>query len=211
MTSRRSFVLCALLLCPTIPGIGCAQDVRPRTDAAAEAPAAAPVEPPVAPAEPPAAAPVEVPATTPTETAPRKPVFIFMQSAKAVTFESGRLTLKGVGATTMYFADRPQRVTGHMSMRTFVPFWKDGRDTFLADPPHATLSLLGQGDDTDVVVQLRDPVLKGDDLSYSATVLQGDAPIRGGPASLFIDLVGVPDAALASGTERRTWHRRGHY
>jgi hypothetical protein len=207
MTSRRSFVLCALLLCPTIPGIGCAQDVRPRTDAA-EAPAAAPVEPPVAS---PPQVPAETPAAAPAETAPRKPVFIFMQSAKAVTFEGGRLTLKGVGATTTYFADRPQRVTGHMSTRIFVPFWKDGRDTFLADPPQATLSLLGQADDADVVVQVRDPVLKGDDLSYSATVLQGDVPIRGGPASLFIDLAGVPDAALASGTERRTWHRRGHY
>ena len=112
MTLRPSLLVCALLLCPTVPGIGCAQEVRSPAEAAGEAPAVAP-----------AAAPADVPAAVPAETPPRKPVFIFVQSAKAVTFEGGRLTLKGVGATTMYFADRPQRVTGHMSTRTFVPFW----------------------------------------------------------------------------------------
>lgn len=149
--------------------------------------------------------------TPPSEEPAKKPVFIFVQSAKSVMYDNGKLTLKGVGATTVFFADRPERVTGHMSTRAFVPFWKDGKDTFLMDPPHATLSFLGQGDAADVVVELRDPVLKGDDLSYGATVLQGEVPARGGVASLFIDLVGVPAVPLASGTERRTWRRRGYY
>jgi hypothetical protein len=150
-------------------------------------------------------------AQPPADVPAKKPVFIFVQSAKGVTYENGKLTLKGVSATTIFFADRPERVTGHMSTRAFVPFWKDGRDTFVADPPHATLSLLGQGQAADVVVELREPVLKGEDLAYSANVLQGELPAKGGAASLFIDLVGVPVTALASGTERRTWHRRGYY
>lgn len=149
--------------------------------------------------------------TPPAEEPAKKPVFIFVQSAKSVTYDNGRLTLKGVGATTVFFADRPERVTGHMSTRAFVPFWHDGKSSFLMDPPHATLSFLGQGDAGDVVVELRDPVLKGDDLSYGATVLQGDMPARSGVASLFIDLVGVPATTLASGAERRTWRRRGYY
>ena len=142
----------------------------------------------------------------------KKPVFIFVQSAKSVTYDNGKLTLKGVSATTIFFADRPERVTGHMATRAFVPFWKEGKAAFLADPPHATLSLLGEGDAGDVVVELRDPVLKGDELSYGAAVLQGEIPAKGGVASLFIDIVGVPTMSLHdAGTERRMWRRRGSY
>jgi hypothetical protein len=142
----------------------------------------------------------------------KKPVFIFLQSAKSVTYDNGKLTLKGVSATTIYFADRPERVTGHMSTRAFIPFWKEGKETFLADPPHATLSVLGQGDGEDVVVELRDPVLKGDELSYGATVLQGEIPAKGGVASLFIDIIGMPAAAMPNaGAEQRMWRRRGYY
>ena len=148
----------------------------------------------------------------PAEEPAKKPVFIFVQSAKSVTYDSGKLTLKGVSATTIFFADRPERVTGHMSTRAFVPFWKEGKETFLADPPHATLSLLGQGDAADVVVELRDPVLKGDELSYGASVLQGEMPAKGGVASLFIDVVGMPATAMTNaGVEKRTWRRRGYY
>ncbi len=186
MTSRRSLLLGGVLLTLSVPGIGRTQEVQ-------------------APAE------AQVPAAVPAERPAKKPVFIFVQSAKAVTFENGRLTLRGVSATTVFFADRPERVTGHMSTRAFVPFWQDGKDTFLADAPHATLSLLGQGAESDVVLELRDPVLKGEDLTYSATVLQGDLTTKAGTASLFIDLVGVPSAAVASGLERRTWLRRGAY
>lgn len=198
MTARRGLLFGIALLALSGTGTGIAQEVQ----VAAEADA---------PAPPPADVQVPVPAPVRAEIAAKKPVFIFVQSAKAVAFDGGRLTLKGVGSTTIYFAERPERVTGHMTTRAFVPFWRDGKDTFVADAPHATLSLLGQGVESDVVLELRDPVLKGEDLTYSATVLQGDAPIRGGPASLFIDLVGVPGAVLASGLERRTWLRRGSY
>jgi hypothetical protein len=142
----------------------------------------------------------------------RKPVFLFVQSAKSVTYDNGRLTLKGVGATTAFFADRPERVTGHMSTRAFIPFWKEGKESFLADPPNATLSLIGQGEEGDVVIEVRDPVLKGDDLSYSVKVLQGELPAKAGVASLFIDIIGMPTTPMPNaGGERRIWRRRGYY
>lgn len=147
----------------------------------------------------------------PTQEPGKKPVFIFIQSAKGVAYDSGKLTLRGVSSTTLFFADRPERVTGHMSTRVFISFWKEGKDTFLSDAPHATLSILGQGETGDVVVELRDPVLKGDDLSYVATVLQGEMPPKGGMASLFIDIIGVPTTSMGSGAESRTWRRRGFY
>ena len=142
----------------------------------------------------------------------RKVVFLFIQNAKSVTYDSGKLTLKGVGATTAFFADRPERVTGHMSTRAFIPFWKHGQATFLKDPPQATLSFLGEGDAGDVVIDLRDPALKGDDLSYSINVLQGDLPAKGGVASLFIDIVGMPTTPMPdASSETRIWRRRGNY
>lgn len=147
----------------------------------------------------------------PTQEPVKKPVFIFVQSAKGVTYDNGKLTLRGVSATTIFFADRPERVTGHMSTRVFSSFWKEGRETFLSDAPHATLSFLGLGETGDVVVELRDPVLKGDDLSYGATVLQGDIPPKGGTASLFMDIIGVPTTSMGSGPESRAWRRRGYY
>jgi hypothetical protein len=151
-------------------------------------------------------------ATQATEEPAKKPVFIFVQSAKSATYDNGKLTLKGVSATTIFFADRPERVTGHMSTRAFIPFWKEGKETFLADAPQATLSFLGQGDAADVVVELRDPVLKGDELGYSARILQGELPAKGGVVSLFIDIFAVPATLLPNaGAERRMWRRRGYY
>ena len=39
---------------------------------------------------------------------------LFVQTAKSATIhKDGRLTLKGVSPTTLYFSDRPARIAGH--------------------------------------------------------------------------------------------------
>jgi hypothetical protein len=39
---------------------------------------------------------------------------LFVQTAKTATLhKDGRLTLKGVSPTTLYFSDRPARIAGH--------------------------------------------------------------------------------------------------
>ena len=38
---------------------------------------------------------------------------LFVQSAKGATLENGKLTLNGVGPTTVFFSDRPKRIAGH--------------------------------------------------------------------------------------------------
>ena len=50
----------------------------------------------------------------------------------------------------------------------------------------------GSEDLLDTVVTLRNPRLKGNDLSYDVTVINGKLPKAGGPATLFIDIVGMP-------------------
>ena len=84
-----------------------------------------------------------------------KVTLLFVQNAEAVSMENGKLTLKGVSPTTVFFSDRPARIAGHMTTKEFVPFWSEGKDSFLADPPNATLSVFDNDKVNDVVVTER--------------------------------------------------------
>jgi hypothetical protein len=137
---------------------------------------------------------------------PKKANLLFVQNGESVTFDKkrDRLTLHGVNPTTIAFADRPERFAGHMPTRNFVPMWNSGRDSFLKDPPNATLSVLDGRNVTSVVVVLRNPQLSGRDLSYDVQVLEGTPPAHGGAASLFIDIIGMPLTPYSyAGAERR--------
>ena len=122
---------------------------------------------------------------------------LFVQNSRGVAIDKdkGTLTLKGVSPTTTFFSDRPVRMAGHYSMKEYLATWDEGKDSFSADPPNATLSVFEQGQDDllDVVVKLQNPRLQGDDLIYDITLIdkEGPLPKKGGPASLFIDIFGV--------------------
>jgi hypothetical protein len=138
----------------------------------------------------------------------QKADFLFVQNARSITHKDGLLTLKGVNPVTVMFSDRPERIAGHMATARFVPFWSEGRQSFLLDPPNATLSFLEHKEMEDVVVVLQDPKLEGDDLSYQVRVLEGTLPEKGGAASLFIDIIGMPLTPISyAGVARRTWRR----
>jgi len=143
-----------------------------------------------------------------TEEAAKQADFLFVQNAQSIHYADGKLTLKGVSPTTIMFTDRPERIAGHMATARFVPFWSKGKDSFLADPPNATLSIVNEDQVNDVVVVLRDPDLKGDELSYHVRVLEGEMPAKGGPVSLFIDIIGMPLTPVSyAGVARRTYRR----
>jgi hypothetical protein len=141
--------------------------------------------------------------------------FLFVQNAKSMTYDraKGKLTLKGVSPVTIFFTDRPERIAGNMPTRVFVPFWNEGKDSFSKDNPNANLSILEK--DTvvaDIVVTLSKPVLKGEDLSYDVKILEGNMPAKGGPVSLFIDIIGMPLTPISyAGVARRTAYRRAVY
>lgn len=142
----------------------------------------------------------------------KKADFLFVQNAQGIHYADGKLTLKGVSPTTIMFSDRPERIAGHMATARFVPFWSKGKDSFLSDPPNATLSIVNENKVSDVVVVLRDPELKGNDLSYSVRVLEGEMPAKGGPISLFIDVIGMPLTPLSyAGVARRDYRRAFYY
>ena len=134
---------------------------------------------------------------------------LFVQNAKDVSLGEGTLTLKGIAPTTIFFTDRPKRIAGHMATADFVLEWQEGtgKESFHADPPNATLSIFGSDEIVDIVVELKNPRLKGNDLMYDIGVLEGEVPTTSGICSLFIDPVGMPlSPTSAAGVHRR--HRR---
>ncbi|MGO4112256.1 hypothetical protein ACC786_11455 [Rhizobium ruizarguesonis] len=103
--------------------------------------------------------------------------------------ENGKLTMSGVSAVSIVFADRPVRSAGHVLTSEFIKQWGEGADSFAKDPPNATISVLsGKGDSVaDAVVVLKAPKLEGANLTFDVAVLEGDLAGADGPASLFID------------------------
>ena len=136
--------------------------------------------------------------------------YMFAQTSAGVTLNlDGRITLVDVSATTLFFSDRPYRLTGHVPTDEFVALWGQGHDSFAEDPPNALLSLFEQDTVNDVVVILSDPKLSKGDLSYSVEVTDGDLVPSDGPASLFIDMIGRPlSPGSVAGVQRRG-RRRG--
>ena len=133
---------------------------------------------------------------------------LYVQNAKSVTLEKGKLVLRGVNPATICFTDRPARLAGHLPTSSFIPLWSEGKDSFLKDPPNATLSIFSGDKVSDVVVEISNPVLSGNNLTYNAKVLEGAASIRGGECSLFIDIIGCPLTPVSfAGAARRAWRR----
>src|SRR5438034_8248588 len=136
---------------------------------------------------------------------------LFVQNAKDVTFDKGKLVLRGVNPVTVCFTDRPARLAGHMQTSKLVPLWSKGKDSFLKDNPNATLSIFRGDNVSDLVVELSNPQLSGTDLTYDARILEGTPPTNGGACALFIDIIGMPATPMSyAGVARRSF-RRGYY
>lgn len=131
-----------------------------------------------------------------------------MQTAHGISYANGKLTLHGLAPTTLFFSDRPDRVTGHISSEEFVDSWDKGDESFASDPPNAALSIFHDDGVSDVVVELKDPVLKGTQLTYLVDILDGEMPAVGGPSSLFIDIFGRPLSPVSVMGVRRREDRR---
>lgn len=113
---------------------------------------------------------------------------LFVLNADGATLADGKLTLTGVSANSIVFADRPTRAAGHVMTAQLIQQWDEGKDNFAIDPPNATVSVLGGvgSDISDAVVTLTKPVLDGTTLTFEVAVLEGDS-LGTGPAAVFID------------------------
>ena len=124
-----------------------------------------------------------------------QPMLMFVQIANDVRVDAAGQTLRlvNVGQQTIYFADRPERIAGHIKMADFLAEWtsKAGTNNFGSDPPNATLSVFepGKANDTLAVVKISNPKVEGPDLVYNYKLIEGSLPATGGATSLFIDWI----------------------
>jgi hypothetical protein len=126
---------------------------------------------------------------------------LFVQNSLGGSYDGQRITLNGVGAT-IFFSDRPERVAGKVLTSEFISHWDKGSDNFQSNPPNATLSILTDQGVNSVVVELTEPRLEKQTLSYKVKVLQGKLPTSFDEASLFIDILGrwrMYSAGVAAG------------
>ena len=136
--------------------------------------------------------------------------FLFVQTSKGMTFDkaTSTLTLVGVSPVTVMFTDRPERVAGNINTARFVPFWSEGKDSFLKDPPNADISIVENGAMRQVVATLEKPELKDGNLSYTVKIIQGEMPESGADVSVFIDIIGMPLTPMSfAGVARRSFRR----
>jgi hypothetical protein len=145
-----------------------------------------------------------------TEAAPGDVEYLFAQTASGMGINlDGRITLHNVSASTLWFSDRPYRLTGHTPTVDFVSQWDQGPDNFAENPPNALLSMFDGDTVNDVVIVLSDPKLDGTDLSYAIDLSEGDLTPSGGPVSLFIDTIGRPLTPMSVAGVHRRGRRRG--
>ena len=135
-------------------------------------------------------------------------------NARGATLQGEKLTLTGIAPNSIIFADRPVRAAGHALTSHLLEEWGSGTDSFGKDPPNATVSVVSKDGSTvkDAVVVLKSPKLEGDRLTFDVQVLEGDITGADGPASVFIDIIGLPFTPLSfAGVARRTAARAYFY
>ncbi|WP_342237891.1 hypothetical protein [Inquilinus sp. OTU3971] len=139
---------------------------------------------------------------------------LIVMNARGASLDGTTLTLTGVSPNSIVFADRPVRSAGHALTAHLMREWTPGTGTFAKDPPNATVSVLSSDASgvSDVVVVLKDPKLDGDTLAFTVEVLEGDLAGAEGPASVFIDIIGLPFTPLSvAGVARRSAYRAAWY
>jgi len=130
---------------------------------------------------------------------------LFVLNSRGATLQGDTLTLTGVMPHSIIFADRPVRSAGHQLTADVIADWGAGDDSFVKNPPNATISVFGKdGSVKDAVVVLKSPKLEGDRLTFDVDVLEGDLAGADGAASVFMDIVNLPIA-------RRTSHHGAWY
>jgi hypothetical protein len=138
---------------------------------------------------------------------------LFVINSRSATLQGDTLTMTGVMPHSIIFADRPVRSAGHQLTADVISEWGSGDDSFVKNPPNATISVFGKdGSVKDAVVVLKTPKLDGDKLTFNVQTLEGDIAGSDGGAALFIDIIGRPFTPMSfAGVARRSAFRGAMY
>ena len=129
-------------------------------------------------------------------TAQPKPAasLLFVQMAQKIDYKktdasSGVMTLYDVPTQTMFFTDRPNRVVGNVPTSAFVSRWTTdkGPNGFATNPPNAAVTVFQSDGAKTAIVELSNPRLDGNKLSYDVKVLQGISSTQPAEGVVFID------------------------
>ncbi len=116
---------------------------------------------------------------------------LYAISGASGSIEGTTLTLNGV-PSVIWFTDRPERHAGHVSVADFLAGWDPGSGSFAADPPNADVAILGNGVETDSVVELDTASGDSSALTFGVTFIEGSLPDGTfGPTALFIDVCDI--------------------
>jgi hypothetical protein len=118
----------------------------------------------------------------------KEPRYLFVLSATSGSLKGDTLTLNGV-PNVVYFSDRPNRIAGHLSLSNFVEMWDKGVDSFKADPPNATLSVLKKDGTNNIVVELTSVEATSNTIRFKVDVLNGAATGKFSTPVLYIDFL----------------------
>ncbi|CCM75292.1 hypothetical protein [Rhizobium mesoamericanum] len=138
---------------------------------------------------------------------------LIVMNADGATLKGDTLTLTSISNNSILFADRPVRSAGHALTTHLLEEWAEG-GSFEKDPPNATVSVLNKDASSveDAVVVLKEPKLEGTNLTFKVDVLEGSLAKADGPASIFIDIIGMPRTPMSfAGVARRTAYRGAWY
>ena len=146
---------------------------------------------------------------------PSGTTLLYVQTAHSGTLsaeQDGRriLTLNDVSPNTVYFSDRPDRITGHESTEAFIAQWNKSLDSFASNPPNAALDVIGEHSQSLAIVELMNAQYdaQSNTLEYEVILLddesEGPFPDVFDEAALFIDSTHVDykcDCELSAGED----------
>ncbi len=102
--------------------------------------------------------------------------FLIVQHAVTATLKDGMLVLDGADGQVVVFADRPHHAAATIPLADLVQSWHNGADSFAEDPPNAALIGQSKGQPVSLIVELQDPKLTGDTLTFEYTLIDGQKP-----------------------------------
>jgi len=118
--------------------------------------------------------------------------YMFVINFDTGSFENGKLRLNGNGTSNViFFTDRPDRESGHMSVKKFKSIWTKGINSFNSDPPNATLSVIFGGKDKNSTMIISNPEIIQNSIVFDVTKIEGEPPASFNTGGLFIDPTGL--------------------
>ena len=114
--------------------------------------------------------------------------YMFVINFDNGSYKDGKLRLNGNGTSNViYFTDRPDRESGHMSVKKFKSIWTKGINSFSSDPPNATLSVIINAEDSNSVMVISNPAIDKNSIIFDVEVSEGTPPASFNTGGLFID------------------------